>query len=72
MFDSYFDVGHGILITYITYILKTMVEARFFQNLFKLELLFLTVVFNQPDLTIEKIEAWDKQFTHFPQFSENG
>ena len=21
---------------------------------------------------IEKIETWDKQFTHFPQFSENG
>ena len=38
MFDSYFDVGHGILVTYMTYILKTMVEACFFQNLFKLEL----------------------------------
>ena len=38
MFDSYFDVGQGILVTYMTYILKTMVEARFFQNLFKLEL----------------------------------
>ena len=39
MFDSYFDVGHGILVTYMTYILKTIVEARFFQNLFKLELI---------------------------------
>ena len=39
MFDSYFDVGHGILVTYMTYILKTVVEARFFQNLFKLELI---------------------------------
>ena len=38
MFDSYFDVGHGILVTYMTYILKTIVEARFFQNLFKLQL----------------------------------
>ena len=38
MFDSYFDVGHGILVTYMTYIMKTMMEARFFQNLFKLEL----------------------------------
>ena len=38
MFDSYFDVGHGILVTYMTYILKTMVEAHFFQSLFKLEL----------------------------------
>ena len=33
MFDSYFDVGHGILVTYMTFILKTMVEARFFQKL---------------------------------------
>ena len=39
MFDSYFDVEHGILVTYMTYILKTVVEARFFQNLFKLELI---------------------------------
>ena len=38
MFDSYFDVGHGILGTHMTYILKTMVEAGFFKNFFKLEL----------------------------------
>ena len=47
MFDSYFDVGHGILVTYMTYILKTMVEARFFQNLFKLELIELVYCYRK-------------------------
>ena len=35
MFDSSFDEGHGILVTYMTYILKTMVEARFFSKPFQ-------------------------------------
>ena len=37
MFDSYFDVGHGILVTYMTYP-ENNGGSTLFQNLFKLEL----------------------------------
>ena len=38
MFDSNFDVGHRILVTYMTYILKQWSMHVFFLNRFKMEL----------------------------------